>query len=394
MIYLLEAGSILPRSQPEKFHAARRLRILSMAVNSYYEFIERYRASLCWEKWLASSNTVEVLLNSHNATVGSSNSPETLLHWASYLGLSEVVQILVNNKQLIREQNYAGETPLHLAVRNGGLKLVNILLESHANLVAVDRQGCTILHHAVLGHQVEVARLLLNMNPELINDKDNSGQTALFLAVSIAREKIEMVNFLIGAGADVGFEARTGTEKTTVLHHAMSCDDDETIMSLIKLIEKQQPHMLNAYDGRGRRPLLLAAELGNSSAIKALIKAGADINITGRTALHVAVRNGHCDCVKALIEGGADVFAEDYTDNGDNVLHVAARMNQTELFQILLEAKVKVGKSNWRGETPKSIAKGLGHIDILRMIEEHQRKKNVAGDGQGMFGLFRKGRKT
>ena len=396
MIYLLEAGTILPRSQPEKFHAARRLRVLSMAVNSYYEFAERYRASLSWTTWLASSNAVDVLLNSHSAIVGSSNSPETLLHWASYLALSEVVQTLVNNKELIRAPNYAGETPLHLVVRNGGLKLVNILLESHANLAAVDRQGRNILHHAVLGHQVEVARLLLDLNPELINDKDNSGQTALFLAVLMARGKIEMVDFLISAGADVGFLVHAGAEKTTTLHRAVSCNDFETILSLLKLIEKQEPRMLNARDGRGRSSLLLAAELGCSSAIKALIKAGADTNVdlvNGRTALHIAAHKGHYESVKALIEGGVNVLVEDHNDSGNNALHVAARMNRPEVLQILLEAGGKIGKSNWRGETPKSIAKGLGHFDVLRIIEEHQRKQKGAGDGRGRFSLFSKGRK-
>ena len=45
------------------------------------------------------------------------------------------------------------------------------------------------------------------------------------------------------------------------------------------------------------------------ASIKALIDAGADLNIKddyGSTALHFATSKGHADCLKALIEAGAE----------------------------------------------------------------------------------------
>jgi len=68
----------------------------------------------------------------------------------------------------------------------------------------------------------------------------------------------------------------------------------------------------------GVTPLQKAAELGNTEAVKALIKGGpyggANVNKTDRndrTALMEAARSGNADIVKALIAKGADVNKQD-----------------------------------------------------------------------------------
>jgi len=63
---------------------------------------------------------------------------------------------------------------------------------------------------------------------------------------------------------------------------------------------------IEANTDSGWSPLLLAAQAGSCYAVRALIKAGADVNNTdmsyGRTALHIAVEGSHKDIVEYLLK--------------------------------------------------------------------------------------------
>lgn len=70
---------------------------------------------------------------------------------------------------------------------------------------------------------------------------------------------------------------------------------------------KGQPHVSKE---RGCTPLMRAAESGNIHEVRALLKAGADVNakwpVWGHTALMFAAGEGHLEVVKALLAAGAD----------------------------------------------------------------------------------------
>lgn len=66
-------------------------------------------------------------------------------------------------------------------------------------------------------------------------------------------------------------------------------------------------------DNDGTSAMHLAASRGHAEMLKAMINAGADINVTqdapseaGNTPLHIACLNRKVECVKALVENGAD----------------------------------------------------------------------------------------
>ena len=70
----------------------------------------------------------------------------------------------------------------------------------------------------------------------------------------------------------------------------------------------------------------------------------------GRTPLHRALEQGHLETARALLEAGADINITD--DGGWTRLHLAARWGETELVRRLLDAGANVNARNDLGETP------------------------------------------
>jgi hypothetical protein len=90
-----------------------------------------------------------------------------------------------------------------------------------------------------------------------------------------------------------------------------------------------------------KHPLLhYAAIKGNTDAMRILLENGADINVknhSGYTALEVIARSTkpyNRDIATFLLENGADINSSEYT-NGTTILEIAARNNNTRVFDIL-----------------------------------------------------------
>ena len=94
-----------------------------------------------------------------------------------------------------------------------------------------------------------------------------------------------------------------------------------------------------------------AAAIGDTDTVKALLKAGADIEAKykGMTALYIAAREGQTTCVKALLDAGADIEAKDHT-NGTALLN-AAMIGHYAIVQTLLDAGAGTSGSRMKRDT-------------------------------------------
>ena len=109
-------------------------------------------------------------------------------------------------------------------------------------------------------------------------------------------------------------------------------------------------------------PLHHAAEEGDVSLIRALLKIGARVDerdAEGQTPLMVAASWGQPDAIRALVEGGADTSAQD--DGGDTALHEAARADEVESLMMLLELGAEKDPRNKLGATPLHLASHKGN---------------------------------
>ena len=226
----------------------------------------------------------------------------TPLHIASNFGYAGVVQLLVGHKDLAPNlQDNVGSTAICEAVGAGHVEIVKLLLscegidinKHYANLDPKLQYVTTIMVAARFG-EFEIVKMLIESN--LINDinaKDNTGQSALLMAVQGGDSKT--VNILLNyKGIDVNAIDKDGM---TALHAASILKRPE----VVKVLLASKKININAETHSHSTPLHSAAKIGDIEIVRMLLEFGKknehfDIekkNLAGQTALSLAQRGNH-----------------------------------------------------------------------------------------------------
>jgi len=125
-----------------------------------------------------------------------------------------------------------------------------------------------------------------------------------------------------------------------------------------------------AADPGGETALYRAAHWGDLESVRALIRAGANVNTQtryGLTPLWEAAQRGDAAIVRELLKAGADVHAAN--PQGETALLPAARSGNVETVKLLLDHGANPNqKENWRGETALMLAAAEGHTEAVRML--------------------------
>ena len=134
------------------------------------------------------------------------------------------------------------------------------------------------------------------------------------------------------------------------------------------------PHALPDADARDQRTLpMLAALLSDLRLLRALIAAGADLNLrhAGLTALLAATRDsyhGRPDAVTTLLANGADPRAAD--NDGSTALHGAARSADPAVAALLIDAGAELDAIDRDGWSPLGVACANGNWRLARFLLE------------------------
>jgi len=115
-----------------------------------------------------------------------------------------------------------------------------------------------------------------------------------------------------------------------------------------------------------------AAKSGDAAAVKALLKAGVDVNAAqgdGMTALHWAATNGDVAMTQMLLSAGANVRATTRL-GGLTPLHLATQSGQAQVAASLLAAGAEPNLATATGATPLMLAARSGNAEtVTRLVE-------------------------
>jgi uncharacterized protein len=124
---------------------------------------------------------------------------------------------------------------------------------------------------------------------------------------------------------------------------------------------------------RANDQLFGAAKSGNVTAIEGALAAGADVNAfdyserkNGRTALSYAAQNNHPDAIRALVAAGAQVNLANNT--GYTALHHAAEAGAVEAAKTLLELGADKNLRHLGGFTPRNVALENNHPELAELL--------------------------
>lgn len=132
--------------------------------------------------------------------------------------------------------------------------------------------------------------------------------------------------------------------------------------------------------------LVDAAERGDSAAVKALLKQGADVNAAqgdGMTALHWAAMNGDAEVATLLIKAGASTRSITRI-NGYTPLMLAARHGKGAAVEALLAGGSDPSATTDNGTTPLMFAAASGDVAAVRAIAARKVDLDAREDVRGL----------
>jgi ankyrin repeat protein len=296
---------------------------------------------------------------------------QSALMWAVSQRQSSVADELVRNGADVNAKSKTGFTALMFAAQQGDTDSARILLDAKANANEVmPKSGATPLIIASAIGNPEVVSLLLDRGADP-NVKDANGFTSLHHAVRDSDYGVPVpakavavmtVKSLLAHGANPNARLELDKEKMAAEIKAQGNTGGRTKRTAITITEVEL---------EGATPVVLAAETNNLEAIKVLVEAGADPNITtakGTTALILASGAG-TDVQRArtleergtaaqtaayLLDHGADVNAAGQF--GWTALHAASYQGINDLIEVLVQRGAKLDTFDQLGQTPLSIS--------------------------------------
>ena len=170
----------------------------------------------------------------------------------------------------------------------------------------------------------------------------------------------------------------TGNEKA-LIHLAVECGHEHIVAFLVK----RDPHCLAFCDDQGNTPLHTAVSEGNSSMQSLLIsemtKRNYSIDMKNdfeQSPLLVAARINDIEAVERLLEAGAKANISNF--NNWTAFHSATALDNHDMLSLLLQHYSKGANSkDLLGFTPLHYAAAKGDLIAMRILIDHGAKVNT-----------------
>ena len=225
------------------------------------------------------------------------------------------------------------------------------------------------LHLAVRTGQYRATEIVLDHGAAI--DNMDWWSTALHQAIELSH--LDLINLLLARGADV--DARDGLGETPLLLAGRNSRED----CIIALLNHGADIHVKGSDGV--MVLHSACDRGLLNIVNILLAHNVNADERderGRTPLFLAVNNSHTGCIHALLDHGANL---DIRNNfGRTGLHKAASNGNLNTVNILLARGAEIEVRNRSGQTPLLMAAERGHNDCILALIGSGADVNVQGD--------------
>lgn len=315
-------------------------------------------------------------------------------------------------KKTSHERKALGELQIAQELQDISAKLEKKKIK--IDVTTKDKHGATLLHRKSSKGKLGSIQKLLDLDSD-IDAVDNSGWTALHYSI-LAPNGIHVIKKLLDSGA----KFLPDLKGKTILHYAARTASSK----VIKLLCEKGQEFVNQKDSMGMTPLHLAGFKGNAEAMRALLKAGADINALdddgntvlhllagteniealrvaisyganphkenrcGATPLHGAVFNESVQNARLLIEAGAKFKNKLYEFGKYTPVHLAARIDNPEMIKLFVEYRADIDQEDANLQTPLHIAVKKGLDENVGMLFRALMEPDVdARDKDGMTPL-------
>lgn len=341
----------------------------------------------------------ELLLKENAGLFLTDSSGLNAMHIAIRHGKNEIVELFSHNIKLLESVTKDDRklTPLIFAIREGQLEACKIIIaKAPTSLLAKDDKGQNALQLAVSLGRHNISRLLLG-NKELVNPTNAMGLTPLMLACQL--DCLQIFDELLDAEANPNL--KVGGQN--ILHFAVRHRKNKFVERLLnhkQILNKKE--FINATTDIDETALLLAVKEGYPEICDTLLKSGADtllisqgwsaihfaaeksavivsyliasneklINITTLkerfTPLMIAAREGNREVCEILMKNYAKLSEID--SEGDNVMHIAVRRGRNEIVELFSNNKALLNSKNRKGQTPFTIAAEIKNLNICKIL--------------------------
>lgn len=247
----------------------------------------------------------------------------------------------------------------------------DILIDVGANVNARGGwYGAALICAAVHGEEDRVMALL-----EAGADVNIQGNQDYPTAVhgAIKSGNMSILRLLVEKGADIG---SSSAWHVSPVEYASK----EGNLSILCYLLKQGADVKPTGKGKYHNALQAACVRGNKAIVKALLKHGIDINVTGGkfgTALTAAVLRNDIDLAEYLLKKGINPNAPGGIYSG--ALQAAAATGSMSGTLLLLRYGANVNKTGGKFFTPLQAAAGSDNYDLVQLLLERGAEVNVFG---------------
>ena len=229
------------------------------------------------------------------------------MHYAAYKGNPAIVEYLINKGGDPNARGRHDSTPLHSAAWGRNRQVLEVLLENGADVNARTDEGETPGMTASLRGEKETLEILLALSADP-HAKDEHGTSLAELAAAGGHKPI--FDMLLEIGVKVEHP----------LHVAAGLGDFKTVKEFLDKGED-----VNARDGFGATPLILAAVAGREDMVDFLLERKADPTLPakdGYSFMHGAAFSGKKSLIRKALSLGIEINAR-YGPDGITPVDVA-----------------------------------------------------------------------